>query len=165
VLALAEDAIAALEMGAGLVHTEIKLTDDGPVIIEVNGRLGGGLHRLMPRAGVVDPVALAVALAAGDPLPPAFGTPDRCTMHLYVQPPVTATSVGQLPSPASLRSCPGVFGADRIVRPGARVDGLNAGSASRVYDLWLEGDSMGALQYRAAAMNAVLAASTTWDFS
>ena len=36
------DAAAALGIRTGCLHTEIKLTADGPRIIEVNGRIGGG---------------------------------------------------------------------------------------------------------------------------
>ncbi len=46
VLDVASRAIAALGVRVGFLHTEIKLTPDGPRIIEVNGRLGGAIPAL-----------------------------------------------------------------------------------------------------------------------
>lgn len=43
---LAEQAIKALGIKSGITHIEIKLTETGPRIIEVNGRLGGGIYEL-----------------------------------------------------------------------------------------------------------------------
>ena len=34
----------------GCLHTEIKFTPDGPRIIEVNGRVGGGVPEMIERA-------------------------------------------------------------------------------------------------------------------
>ena len=38
---MASEAITALGIRTGCLHTEIKVTDDGPRVIEVNGRIGG----------------------------------------------------------------------------------------------------------------------------
>lgn len=161
---LAEAAISALEISVGIVHTEIKLTERGPVIIEVNARLGGGLHRLMPKVGAVEPVGLAVSLAAaGEDIAPDGRRSDGHALHLYVQPPREATAVAQLPAPAALRALPGVFGADRIARPGERVD-WRAGSAGRVYDIWLAGATLDELEQRTAAVLEHLAGSISWRF-
>ena len=164
VRALAEAAIVALEIPVGLVHTEIKLTDCGPVIIEVNGRLGGGLHRLLPRVGAIEPVGLAVKLAAGDEVGPDAGRTDGHALHMYVQPPREATAVCELPAPATLRALPGVFAADRIARPGDPVN-WRTGSAGRVYDIWLEGDTVEGLEERACAVIEHLAGSISWHFA
>lgn len=43
---LAKQAIKALGIKSGITHIEIKLTESGPRIIEVNGRLGGGINEL-----------------------------------------------------------------------------------------------------------------------
>ncbi len=50
----ATDAIRALDIRYGAVHTELKLTADGPRVIEVNGRLGGGVPRLFALAAGYD---------------------------------------------------------------------------------------------------------------
>jgi biotin carboxylase len=162
-LALAAAAVAALGAGPGLVHTEIKLTPAGPVVIEVNGRLGGGLHRLMPRAGLADPVALALDLAVGADVPDSFGRAWRHTLHHYVQPPLEATAVLALPAPAALRALPGVFGAERRARPGAEVD-WRRGSGERVLDVWLEGETLEELRARTEALTEALADTITWRY-
>jgi predicted ATP-grasp superfamily ATP-dependent carboligase len=161
---LAEAAISTLEIPVGLVHTEVKLTDRGPVIIEVNGRLGGGLHRLMPKVGAAEPVALAIELAAGEDVRPDAKWSDGHALHMYVQPPREAAAVCRLPPPAILRALPGVFAADRIARPGDLVD-WRAGSAGRVYDIWLEGDTLEALEQRTCAVVEHLAGSISWRFA
>ncbi|MBA0051203.1 hypothetical protein E0L36_09940 [Streptomyces sp. AJS327] len=66
--ALAEAAIAALGVRDGVVHTELKLTRDGPRLIEVNGRLGGLIGAIVRRGSGVDLVAAAVRLALGLPV-------------------------------------------------------------------------------------------------
>jgi biotin carboxylase len=56
----------AIGFGAGVTHTEVKLTVRGPVIVEINGRLGGDLIPLLGRfATGVEPGAVAVDLALG----------------------------------------------------------------------------------------------------
>jgi glutathione synthase/RimK-type ligase-like ATP-grasp enzyme len=74
-LGVLRDAHAALGFGTGFTHTEIKLTGSGPKIVEVNGRLSGGLiPYLARRAGGVDSALAAAEVACG--LPPST-VPDR----------------------------------------------------------------------------------------
>ncbi|WP_405010271.1 ATP-grasp domain-containing protein [Kitasatospora sp. NBC_01539] len=50
----------------GITHTEVKLTDRGPVVIEINGRLGGDLIPLLGRTATgIDPGEVLVDLALG----------------------------------------------------------------------------------------------------
>jgi biotin carboxylase len=57
---------AAIEFGYGITHTELKLTRRGPVIVEINGRLGGDLIPLLGRfATGIEPGAVAVDVAMG----------------------------------------------------------------------------------------------------
>ncbi|GAA1919555.1 hypothetical protein GCM10009775_10170 [Microbacterium aoyamense] len=61
------DAVSALGIRAGVLHVEIKCTDDGPVVIEVNGRPGGGRIRdFIERAHGIDPIRLAFRIALGE---------------------------------------------------------------------------------------------------
>ncbi|MGD0606389.1 MAG: ATP-grasp domain-containing protein [Streptosporangiaceae bacterium] len=56
----------ALGFTDGITHAEFKLTGDGPVVIEVNARLGGGLiPYLGMRASGIDPGLAAAAAACG----------------------------------------------------------------------------------------------------
>lgn len=65
VLDLATDAIAALGIQHGACHTEIKFTPRGPRVIEVNGRLGGGVDQVMERALGVSALRTTIAAAVG----------------------------------------------------------------------------------------------------
>ncbi|WP_434749459.1 ATP-grasp domain-containing protein [Paenibacillus amylolyticus] len=48
------EAIKALNITSGTTHTEIKITDEGPKIIEVNGRMGGYVSEILKRATGID---------------------------------------------------------------------------------------------------------------
>lgn len=56
----------AIDFRYGITHTEVRLTDRGPVIVEINGRLGGDLIPLLASyATGIDPGAVAVDVALG----------------------------------------------------------------------------------------------------
>lgn len=56
----------ALGFTDGWTHTELKMTDDGPKVIEVNGRLGGDLIPYVgQQASGIDPGLAAAAVAVG----------------------------------------------------------------------------------------------------
>ncbi|MFJ8661903.1 ATP-grasp domain-containing protein [Streptomyces sp. NPDC093795] len=64
--AVALRALSALGLGWGAAHTELRLTGAGPVIIEVNPRLAGGMIPVAVRAALgTDLVDAVVARAAG----------------------------------------------------------------------------------------------------
>lgn len=55
-----------LRVENGITHTEVRLTARGPLIIEVNGRLGGDLIPLLGRIATgIDPGEVLVDIAAG----------------------------------------------------------------------------------------------------
>ncbi|MGW0389361.1 ATP-grasp domain-containing protein [Streptomyces sp. NPDC003042] len=61
-------AVAALGLHYGAAHTELRLGPDGPVVIEVNPRLAGGMIPVAVRAATgVDLVDTVIARAAGQP--------------------------------------------------------------------------------------------------
>jgi formate-dependent phosphoribosylglycinamide formyltransferase (GAR transformylase) len=62
---VARKAIAALGIRHGTCHTELKLTDDGPRIIEVNGRLGGAVTPLLKASCGVSLLEMTIAAAVG----------------------------------------------------------------------------------------------------
>jgi biotin carboxylase len=68
VLDLASGAVAALGVRTGILHTEIKLTERGCEVIEVNGRLGGMIDKLCRTATGVDLIETAGRLALGEHL-------------------------------------------------------------------------------------------------
>lgn len=63
-------ALRAVGVEHGTTHTELKLTPDGPRVIEVNGRLGGHVTDILRRACGVDLLELTVLAALGLPSDP-----------------------------------------------------------------------------------------------
>lgn len=74
----------ALNQQQGMTHTEVKITKRGPVVIEVNARLGGDL---IPRLGWyatdVDAAHVAGALAVGDSPCIAPSQPMKARIQFY----------------------------------------------------------------------------------
>ncbi|CAN5596066.1 hypothetical protein BH10ACT8_BH10ACT8_08460 [soil metagenome] len=134
--ALAERAIRAVGLESGLVHTEIKLSDDGPQVVEVNGRLGGKIAGLMSRVGMDDPVAIAVRASVGAPRPPRLRRARGVALDYWHQPPVPATSIDALPDLRDVTTMPGVCAARATVRAGSPVD-WRLGTKSRVAEIEL----------------------------
>ncbi|MFC5500809.1 hypothetical protein ACFPJ4_00995 [Lysinimonas soli] len=116
------DAAVALGVSDGALHVEIKCTDDGPVVIEVNGRPGGhAVHPLLRRALGIDTVRLAMRVAVGeDVVLGALPSPDEVVFRFDVQPDV------------GLRTITAVEGLDVVVQiPGVEqvIQGLGPGDA------------------------------------
>lgn len=159
---VAEEAIRALGISHGWTHTEMKFDGAGFIPIEVNARLGGGLASLMPRAGVIDPVGLAIDLALGiQPEPPRPAA--AVAAHIYVQPPQTASGYHQGPHPRELRRLPGVYRADASRAPGASLD-WRTGSSGRIFDVWLEAPELGVLRTRLDGLDQFLSEHVSYSF-
>ena len=116
---LLHDAHAALGFTHGMTHTEIRLTTDGPRIVEVNGRLGGDfIPYLGWLATGVDPalVAAAVALDVEVDLSPRRQAV-AAVRFLYPDEDVTLAGVDvdveALP--------PGIWDVTALAEPGARL--------------------------------------------
>ena len=94
VLDLATQAIHALGVQTGCLHTEVKFTPDGPRIIEVNGRVGGGVPEMLERAAGVSLLDLTLRVALGEPVfvdgPVAT---DRIGYRFFLQPPTVSATV------------------------------------------------------------------------
>jgi biotin carboxylase len=101
----------ALGVPDGVTHTEVKLTPGGPVIIEVNGRLGGDM---IPYLGLlatgVDPGQVAADIALGTP-PVIQPRGQACAAVRFLYPPadcrvagVSVPSPGQVPGLAATRA-------------------------------------------------------------
>jgi glutathione synthase/RimK-type ligase-like ATP-grasp enzyme len=133
---LAEAALRALGVRHGLTHTEIKLTPAGPRILEVNGRLGGTIHRLISHASDISPIRLALELALGrDALtPPTF---HRATGTLFVAPPDDAVRVRFARRRRELLTEPGIWAVDDHCADGAPVD-LGRGTLAHARTVWVD---------------------------
>ncbi|MEB4210064.1 hypothetical protein [Mycobacterium sp. 94-17] len=94
VLDLATRAIDALRVHTGCLHTEVKFTPDGPRIIEVNGRVGGGVPEMLERAAGVSLLDLTLRVALGEPVsvdgPVAT---ERVGYRFFLQPPTVSATV------------------------------------------------------------------------
>ncbi|MFH9548453.1 acetyl-CoA carboxylase biotin carboxylase subunit family protein [Streptomyces sp. NPDC017435] len=121
VLDLAGRAVEALGLRTGITHTEVKLTAQGPRLIEVNGRLGGfqsGLGRL---AGGLDPVALAGRIALGGPAPGTWAPQERVVYARAVPAPAEGGLLMGVQGVADALAVPGLDGYETRVRPGTRI--------------------------------------------
>lgn len=98
---LAEAAIGALDISDGIVHTQLKLTTEGPRLVEVNGRLGSLVGDVVRRGSGFDMVAAAMRLALGLPVPdaPRF---DEVTYQYSLLPPVLGAAHAPAAGPPDL---------------------------------------------------------------
>ncbi|MBV8462327.1 MAG: ATP-grasp domain-containing protein [Acidimicrobiales bacterium] len=115
-LELVEDAVRALGIRDSVLHTEIKLTADGPRLIEINGRLGGRPPFVLEEVSPVNLFAVTCQVAGGVPVK---------FEHL-----VETSGVGfwlMLHGPISARRVVAIEGLDRV----AALDGVKVVRANR----------------------------------
>lgn len=132
VLDLTTRALTALEAGNSICHTEIMLTEDGPRIIEVNGRLGGNIHDLFLRAHCLDLIRLATGLALGEPPRIAPSPCDQVVFHYYGLAPMRARRLVAVPGIDTVRDLSSVDRMDLRVKPGSALDWRH-GFLERIY--------------------------------
>jgi len=120
---LARGALRALGVRVGVSHTEIKLTPDGPHIIEVNGRLGGTINELSLTAGGPDLIEAAGRLALGlGPQP--FAVPDdEVSYVLFNLAPTARCTLESVDGARQVRALPGVRTYRTLIRPGSTIEG------------------------------------------
>ncbi|MFD4535397.1 ATP-grasp domain-containing protein [Kitasatospora sp. NPDC058397] len=120
---LAAAAVRALGVTTGVTHTEVKLTPDGPRVIEVNGRVGGRAVGLLDRALGIDLLALAFALALERTVEPVTAPrPAAVTFEYFIVPPRTVGTVRAIDGADAVRALPGVGEVDVATAPGQPVD-------------------------------------------
>ena len=119
VLAAATSALDALGVRRRVTHTELAVSAAGVDVIEVNGRLGGEVRRMVGMLGGPDMgrAVLEVALG-GDPAPSA-ALRDGAVATLYVPFPRRDGEVRSDASRADLRELPGVVAVDEVAARGA----------------------------------------------
>ena len=135
--AVAEQAVNALEIGDGPSYTQLRIGVDGPQVIEVAARLGGGHDAELVEAATGVPLnGLAIDAALGDA--PAVPPPERlvggAVTRFLVAPP---GEVEDVHVPAAL---PGVRQVRIYREPGSVVEQLRRGS-DRAGALLAVGDS------------------------
>jgi biotin carboxylase len=124
VLALAGATLRALGVEVGAAHTEIKLTPDGPRVIEVNGRVGGGVPNMLALTTGLDIVELSMRAALGldDELPRELPRARGVGYRFFYQPPASARRVTELDGIDRLRRHPGVESVQLHLPPGSEID-------------------------------------------
>jgi argininosuccinate lyase len=82
------DALAAVGLRHGLAHTELRLTADGPRLVEINPRQGGNsIFELLDLVVGVHPLRLLVDLAlGGEPALPTEGTEGSASIMFVISP-------------------------------------------------------------------------------
>jgi len=123
VLDLAGQTLRALGVEHGAAHTEIKLTAEGLRVIEVNGRIGGGVPEMLQLAAGVDIVKLTMRAALGwatevPDLPATSGVAYR----FFFQPPSSARRLKAIDGLDRLKLLPGVESVLLHHPPGAEID-------------------------------------------
>jgi biotin carboxylase len=123
VLDQASRAIEALGVRTGCLHTEIKLTPDGPRVIEVNGRVGGGVPEMLQRAAGLPLLELVLRVALGEPLHVDGPVPmSGIGYRFFLQPPAIAATVGAIDGLDHLADQAGVDAISVHRGPGATLD-------------------------------------------
>ncbi|WP_181871428.1 ATP-grasp domain-containing protein [Sphaerisporangium album] len=121
---LADQAIKALGVESGILHTEIKLTPDGPRIIEVNGRVGGYIPELARRAAAIDLIDVAGRIARGERVEIHPVDLDRVYFQFTTPAPTESGTVSAVCGADALKDVPGVVHRYPLVRPGTEVGGV-----------------------------------------
>jgi hypothetical protein len=122
-LDLADHALRAVGFTVGAAHTEIKLTPTGGQVIEINGRIGGGVPEMLALAAGVDIVRLTMEAALGRidglvAMPATTGVAYR----FFFQPPAQARRLTSLEGLDELRALPGVQSITLHHPPGTELD-------------------------------------------
>ena len=149
VIALAGAAAEAMQVRQGFLHTEVKMTPDGPRIVEVNGRLGGGISGMIARIGGPSLLVWAVRLALGQDIGPMPVLSDsKIAFYYFIVSPLLATQVGSIEGLSELSTLRGIDEV-RLNRPAGdtvdsresthqgnviRIDGM-VGSHAELFDL------------------------------
>jgi hypothetical protein len=154
---LTRTALQALGVRNSVTHTEIKLADSGPRIIEVNGRLGGFIADLAQRHCAVDMVreAAEIALGCADALSPC-PHPGRAgvTYSYFNLPPAQAQVLVGVAGRRALRSATGFEGYQRIRSNDSRL--AADGSTDILNVVYGHADSHGEMMRRLRAQLAEL---------
>lgn len=127
-------ALRALGVRHGVSHTEVKLTPEGPRIIEVNGRLGGWINGLSNAACGVDMVRICGRLALGEDFRPPDLRPDKVHFQYHCVAPIRPCRVEAVHGHREVLAIPDVDGCRSMCRVG---DDLPGGVASReIFIVW-----------------------------
>ncbi|WP_369174196.1 acetyl-CoA carboxylase biotin carboxylase subunit family protein [Streptomyces sp. R28] len=112
----------ALGIQDGWADVELKLTADGPAVIEVNARLGGYVATLLHRSYGVEAVRLAFEVAVGRRPAVSLGEPVAAAYCYQILPPVGDLRLASWGEIAGLTDRPDVLSVVLTAEAGERVD-------------------------------------------
>jgi FAD/FMN-containing dehydrogenase len=112
-------ALDALGVHQRVTHTELLVSASGTDVIEVNGRLGGEVARMVQMLDGPDMARAALTLALGADAPLSATWRDGAVACLYVPFPQRGGVVRSNASRADLRTIPGVIAVDEVAAHGA----------------------------------------------
>lgn len=122
VLALAAAATTALGITDGVTHTEVKLTCDGPRVIEVNVRMGGHVGDVLMSARGYDLTRAALQVAAGQRPDPVPGQCGGVSFKSFLVAPQQAVRLRAVRGATETKAIPGITGVDVLAAPGQNLD-------------------------------------------
>lgn len=122
VVDVAVEALDLMGVRHGACHVEVKLAPDGPVVIEVNGRLGGGVADLVARGAGWNLLHEIFLAALGRPVPVHDEPWDGVVGQVYPYPSADEQHVPEWPDVTGLLADPGVAFVQRLREPGEPVD-------------------------------------------
>jgi biotin carboxylase len=112
-----------LDVTTGCLHSEIKFTPDGPRLIEVNGRVGGGVPEMLGRAAGIDLIEITLRVALGEAVtvqgPVAT---ERVGYRFFLQPPSLSATVTAIDGVDAVSDYPGVDTITVHHGPGSDLD-------------------------------------------
>jgi hypothetical protein len=125
-------ALSALGACDSVCHTEIMITETGPEIIEVNGRVGGNIQDLFLRGHEVNMIELAARVALGEDPEVRPAAVDGVVFHYFGLAPTSARRLDAMPGLDAARDLPEVDQLDLRVPVGSPLD-YRRGFLERIY--------------------------------
>ncbi len=134
----------ALGITFGASHTELKLTPDGPRIIEVNGRPGGGVAEMLRHAANYSYIGALARVSVGA-TPPRKPTFHGFAANLHPQPPLGRHIVADAPSRDELYHAEPLIVDVKAITSAEDIVDSRHGTASHMCVVDAAADSHGAL--------------------
>jgi hypothetical protein len=127
----AAEAIVALGLNNTATHIEFKLTSNGPVVIEVNARVGGGVVEMVGLTTGLNLIMELAEISTGQHKLGALPLPRGHAAYFCPQPPVWPCRVRRAPSTAAILDIAGMVDVDVRYREGDVPD-AGRGTASQL---------------------------------
>ncbi len=127
----ATSALNALDVRWGCAHTELKFTADGPQVLEINGRVGGGVPEMMQLTSHVDLIRQVMRIALRMDLEvPSMPATTGVAYRFFYQPPASARRLVSIEGIDAVGRLPGIESIVVHHNPGAELD---ASQGTRTY--------------------------------